>query len=190
MGGATPSDAVWTTSAGLPVIGPRLIRLLERGGFTGWDTYPVDLVDKAGDWVPGYGGLSVAGRCDPIDLSRSEVVLREFPGGWFPAFRGCFFPPQSWDGSDLFLERDDEQGAGSLALYATARLVRALRRDRIKNLRIEHTAEVEVGLAVYAIGNAHRLPPHIEAQLADLYERQGVTRPASVDNCLRRAADP
>jgi hypothetical protein len=153
-----------------------VIQLLENGGFTGWDTYPVDLVDKAGDWVPGYAGLMVTGRCDPVDLCRSELVLREFPGGWFPNFRGEFFPPESWDGSDLFMEREDERGSGSLRVYATARLIRALRRERIKNLRFEHMAEVEVSTSVYTIGKAYRLPPDFEERLADLYARKGVPR--------------
>ena len=180
MGGATPSDVVWTTSADLPVFSRRVIQLLESGGFTGWDTYPVDLVDKAGDWVPGYAGLMVTGRCDPADLSRSEVVVRQFPGGWFPNFRGHFFPPESWDGSDLFVEREDGRGSGSGALHATARLIRALRRHRIKNLRIQHTSEVEVGTSVYTIGKAYRLPPDFEARLAEAYARQGVPRPSLV----------
>lgn len=180
MGGATPSDVVWTTSADLPVVSRRVIQLLENGGFTGWDTYPVDLVDKAGDWVPGYAGLMVTGRCDPVDLSRSELVLREFPGGWFPNLRGHFFPPESWDGSDLFMERQDERGSTTLFLYATARLIRALRLARIKNLQIESIAEVEVGVPVYGIGKAYRLPADLEARLAEAYARQGVPRPATV----------
>jgi hypothetical protein len=180
MGAATPSDVVWKTSVGLPVVSRRVIQLLESGGFTGWDTYPVDLVDKAGDWIPGYAGLMVTGRCDPVDLSRSEVVVRQFPGGWFPNFRGHFFPRESWDGSDLFVERKDGRGSGSGALHATARLIRALRRHRIKNLRIQHTSEVEVSVSVYAIGEASWLPPDLEARLADAYARRGVPRPVTV----------
>jgi len=180
MGAATPSDVVWTTSAGLPVVSRRVIQLLERGGFTGWETYPVDLTDKARNWVPGYAGLMIHGRCDAVDLSRSEIVLLEFPGGWFPNFRGHFFRPESWDGSDLFIERKGERGSGSGALHATARLIRALRRDRIKNLRIEHTSAVEVSVAVYTSGVASGVPADLEARLAQAYARLGVPRPASV----------
>jgi len=39
------------------------------------------------------------------------------------------------------------RGSGSGALHATARLIRALRRHRIKNLRIQHTSEVEVSVS-------------------------------------------
>ena len=179
MGGARPSDVVWTTSASLPIISRRVIQLLETGGFTGWDSYPVDLVDKAGEWVPGYVGLMVTGRCDPVDLSRSDVVLREFPGGWFPNLRGRFFPPESWDGSDLFMERQDERGSSTLTVFVTARLIRALRRERIKNLDMEHIAEVEISTAVYTIGKAYRLPHDFEARLAQAYERQGILRPGT-----------
>lgn len=52
--------------------------------------------------------------------------------------------------------------------------------DPIKNLRIEHIAEVEVSTSVYTIGKAYRLPPDFEARLAEAYPRQGVPRPSLV----------
>jgi hypothetical protein len=128
----------------------------------------------------GFYGMAVTGRCDRVDLLRSELVVRQYPGGWFPKFRGHFFAPESWHGSDLFMERAGEQGSTTLALQATAQLVRALRRERIKNLLMEHIAEVEVPTSVYGIGKAYRLPPDYEARLADAYARQGVPRPATV----------
>lgn len=180
MGGAMPLDVVWTTLGAPLVVSSRVIRLLKTSGFTGWDTYPVELVDKAGHFVPGYAGLMVSGRCDPVDLSRSELVLREFPGGWFPKLRGHFFPPESWDGSDLFMERKDERGSTTLTIHATGRLIQSLRRERIKNFHIEPIAEVEMGTSVYGIGKAYRLPLDLDARLAEAYARAGVPRPAAV----------
>ena len=52
--------------------------------------------------------------------------------------------------------------------------------DPIKNLRIEHIAEVEVSASVYTIGKAYRLPPDFEARLAEAYARRGVPRPVLV----------
>jgi hypothetical protein len=52
--------------------------------------------------------------------------------------------------------------------------------DPVKNLRIEHIAEVEVRTSVYTIGKAYRLPPDFEARLAEAYARQGVPRPSLV----------
>jgi hypothetical protein len=180
MGRPTPSDVVWTTSVYPFVVSRRVIDLLERGRFTGWDSYPVDLVDKHRHPVPGYAGLMITGRCDPVDLSRSELVVREYPGGWFPKFRGQFFASESWDGSDLFMERADERGATSHTMHASARLVDVLRRARIRNLRIEDLARLEITSSVYTIGLAYRLPRDYEARLAEAYARQGVPRPATV----------
>jgi hypothetical protein len=39
MGGATPTDVVWTTLAHPAIVAPRVLHLLETGGFTGWETY-------------------------------------------------------------------------------------------------------------------------------------------------------
>jgi hypothetical protein len=74
--------------------------------------------------------------------------------------------------------RGDRTGDGFFCW--TTRLIRVLRRERIKNLRIEPVAEVEVSTSVYTIGQAYRLPPDLEARLAEAYARQGVSRPSLV----------
>jgi hypothetical protein len=178
MGGAIPTDVVWTTMVAPLIVGPRVLQLLETGGFTGWDTYPVDLVDKAGRPVRGYAGLMITGRCDSVDLSKSEIVLRQCPGGWYPQVRGYFVDRESWDGTDVFMDRPDSLGRTTLFRLVSARLVCALREASIKNLRFEAAADVESALFAYQIGSAHRLPPDWESRVTELYARHGVPRPA------------
>ena len=42
-------------------VSDRVIGLLRDGGFTGWDTYPVEVFLKDGSRLPGYRGLMVTG---------------------------------------------------------------------------------------------------------------------------------
>jgi hypothetical protein len=84
-----------------------------------------------------YGGLVVTGRCGAIDRSRSEIVLYEYPAGWFPDGRGLFFAEDSWDGTDVFMA-DDETGY----IFVTDRVRRAL--AKTANVMFEAAAEVRI----------------------------------------------
>jgi hypothetical protein len=88
MGGACPGLVIWTTSAHPLIVHRRISNLLREKGVTGWRSYPVQVVDKGGEAYSDYEGIGIVGRCDPIDLSRSVVTLKKFPGGWFPQFLG------------------------------------------------------------------------------------------------------
>ncbi len=134
MGRATPPEGVWTTCAYPMIVSARIIRLLEDHQFTGWKTYPVTLHDRSGPIHEGHAGLAITGRCNRIDLSRSSVVVREYPAGWYPKFRGQFFDPESWDGSDFFMTRPDDFGPGNLVRYATARVVQAFRPAKVRHV--------------------------------------------------------
>ncbi|HEY8241357.1 MAG TPA: DUF1629 domain-containing protein, partial [Kiritimatiellia bacterium] len=85
------------------VISVRVVDALKAGRFSGWETYPIDLFGKDGSRISGYHGLAVIGRCGLIDNSRSVKIQKIYPGGVFPAWRGLYFDPETWDGSDLFM---------------------------------------------------------------------------------------
>ena len=87
MGGGEPSDIIWTTSAAPVVLHRRVIELLSSAGFSGWNTYPVEVRNKAGVLVSDYEGIAITGRCDSIDLARSEIVLGQMPGGVDSSFQ-------------------------------------------------------------------------------------------------------
>ena len=75
--------------------------LLEEHGITGWKSYPAQLFDKKGREIPGYHGFTITGRCGPRDLSQSERIFRN---GIAEDYKGIVLNPESWDGSDIFIE--------------------------------------------------------------------------------------
>jgi hypothetical protein len=103
MGRASPSEVIWTTMGTMVIIADSVVQLLRSHGFTGWSLYDVSVRDKQGQLIPGYRGLAVTGRCANIDNSQSIEVPRIFPTGISPTWKGLFFDPASWDGSDLFM---------------------------------------------------------------------------------------
>jgi hypothetical protein len=103
MGRAQPVEVIRTTLVAPFIVSDSVVQILRSHGFTGWSLYDVQVQDKQGQGIPGYSGLSLPGRCGPIDFSMSVKVPRIYPGGIFPVHMGLLFDPASWDGSDLFM---------------------------------------------------------------------------------------
>jgi hypothetical protein len=101
--GSRIEDYIGTTWAVLHLVSDRFISVLK--GFSGWRTYAVEIYDQHGEFVPGYHGLAVIGRCGPIDdeLSPVMVLPPPVPEGEAMLHRiGVRFWPETWDGSDVF----------------------------------------------------------------------------------------
>ena len=181
MGGAVPSDVVWTGNAGAVIVHRRAVDLLRDGGFTGWRTYPVNVIDKNGDSYPDYAGLAVLGRCGACDLSRSVVVLAEYPVGWFPHFLGRYFSENSWDGSDFFMERADVRGSFTGHVFVTERVRQVFEQAKMKNVRLERLTETSVSAMVYEAGKDYLLPTDFSRRVDATYTRAGIPRPKRND---------
>lgn len=111
MGARQPVDVIWTGIAAPVLISDRVVNLLSRARAGGWNTYEVALHGKGGEAIGGYHGyhgLSVHGRCGEIDNSRSVEVPKVYPAGVFPVWRGLYFDPETWDGSELFMSAGSE----------------------------------------------------------------------------------
>ena len=125
---------------GLTTFGPvsdRVVGLLRDGGFTGWDTYPVEVLLKDGSRLPGYQGLMVTGgECD-TDISLSEQVdtIGPWPYGQADVcLKELPIVLDSWDGSDMF--RLKSHGG----VYISRRLRDALKEAKISNLDLGQSA--------------------------------------------------
>ncbi|MFL5346851.1 MAG: hypothetical protein ACJ8AT_18875 [Hyalangium sp.] len=130
MGRAKPAEQVmWTTYATPIIIADSVVQLLQSHGFTGWSLYDVSVQDKQGELVPGYHGLAVTGRCGNIDWAKGVEVSRIRPAGIFPVWKGFFFDPESWDGSDFFMPA---QTVGYVLMVEEVK--KAFERAKIKNV--------------------------------------------------------
>jgi hypothetical protein len=179
MGRAIPGDIVWTTSAHPLIISSRVHRLFDEAGLTGWKPFLVELFDKSREPQPEYAGVAVAGRCGRIDLERSQIILKRYPAGLFPHFRGHFFEEASWDGSDFCVDRADARGKSSMRRIVTRRVVDLLSRHRITNVRWIPLSEVSTSTSVFEIGSEHLLPSDFRGRVASAYRDAGVPLPKS-----------
>jgi hypothetical protein len=129
MGSAEPGEVIWATHAVPIIIADSVVQLLRTRGFTGWSLYPVSVQNKQKEPVPAYSGLAVTGRCGDLEHSMSAEVPRIFPGGIFPVWKGLFFDPASWDGSDFFMPT---QRFGFV--FVVEEVKRAFERAKIRNV--------------------------------------------------------
>lgn len=138
MGAASPLDVIWTGFAAPLLISDRVVELLKSFGAHGWSTYNVQLLTKTGESITGYSGLSVHGRCGPIDNSKSVETLKRYPAGNFPVWKGLYFDPETWDGSHIFMPA----GRGGWIVLVDE-VKRAFEKAKVKNIAFKRLDEVE-----------------------------------------------
>lgn len=138
MGGKLPSDVIRCTVAAPFILHERVVSVLRDGGCSGWGTYACDVIDKTGAVVKGYSGLAVRGRCGPIDNALSVKFDKIMPGGAFKWWRGLYFDPATWDGSDVFVPEGN-----SAWILVVERVKKALDRAKVKNIEFTSLDTVE-----------------------------------------------
>jgi hypothetical protein len=125
---------------------------------SGWDVFAVDVLGKEGELYTGYYGLSIHGRCSPIDFCRSLVVYRDFPGGSFPVFKGRYFENDNWDGSVFFMEGTG--GAGGFK-YCSNRVKKIVDEEKIKLTMMESLTETEIDVHIIRTVSPDKVPKGI-----------------------------
>jgi hypothetical protein len=142
MGGQVPKDLIGTGwGGGHFILSDRVVEALRAGKFTGWSTYPVRIIGKDGDEIPGYHGLAITGRCGPIDDLKSEVI-KQLGSSKFVRVRGLFFDEKTWDGSDVFLIGHGGHICVTEAVYDA---VMALKPRNIKFTRLDEVSLMLTG---------------------------------------------
>ncbi len=132
-------DTGWVS---LNLISDNMKSVLEANNLTGWKTFPVKVLDKKGEEITGYHGLSITGRCGPIDNSKAEIIEKQhFTNGPIVKFRkGLYIGLDKWDGSDFFLP---EKYYG---IMVTKKAADILKQSKLTNIKLENLTEVKIHL--------------------------------------------
>lgn len=137
-GSKTPLDLVRTGFAAPVLMNHRVIDLLTALGARGFGTYEIALLGKDKEGISGYQGFAVHGRCGRIDNSRSVESTKQYPGGVFPVWKGLYFDPATWDGSDVFMA-DGRTGW----IFVVEAVKRAFEDAKVTNVKFEPLSEIE-----------------------------------------------
>lgn len=118
--GRCKADIIGTGSVSLYLFSSQLIQVFRAENVTGWYSTPVRFDDETASYGE-YQALSVVGRCGAIDFARSRLVEKRKADRKEKWWRGLYFDPESWDGSDIFTP------AGTAHVFMVARVAELLR---------------------------------------------------------------
>ena len=137
--GGQPLNVIWTGDPAVVLLHESLLEQLEVHRITGWRAYPVRLHGRDEQEVEGYAGLSITGRCGELKDDLSEQVIDQTPFDELELrFKGRYFDPSTWDGSDFFTP-----STPTYYRFLTRRARRALARAGIKNVRFVPLTDIK-----------------------------------------------
>lgn len=130
--GSRAVDLVKGSDPSYHLLSPAALAVIGANELTGTATYPVEIdPSHITGSVVGYEGLSVVGRCGPIQRDRARPGTRLTAlGRTVPATLGVYFDPASWDGSDFFMASDSYA-----FVLVTAKAADSLERAKLTNIR-------------------------------------------------------
>ena len=142
--GSLDTDLLWSGLISILCISARAFNLLKVNHTSGWDTYPVDLIDDKTEFTGKYYGFSVKGKEYVRDKSRSEVIVKKpkTPNGRPRAvYKGLYFDDLNWDGSDIFLIKQN-------GIAVTEKVREIFTVNKVSNVKFTPLLEIEVDVGL------------------------------------------
>lgn len=133
-------DILDTGCVGLFLISDKLKAVLEENHLTGWKTFSIEVYDKKDNYISGYHGLSVVGRCESTSFQQSKIIEKQLvsTGPICKYYKGISI--NQWDGTDFFSPEKKYQ------TFITKKVADLLKKNKITNLQLENTAEYEIDI--------------------------------------------
>jgi hypothetical protein len=133
------ADVLDTGWVSLFLISDKMKAVLVENALTGWKSFAVKVLDNKGQEIQGYHGLSITGRCDKIDYSKSEIIEKRLvpnaPLGKY--YKGLHVGLDKWDDSDFFLPEK------YFGIIITSRAAEVLKKSKLTNIKLENLTEIE-----------------------------------------------
>jgi len=130
-------------------ISQEAVDCLRAHGITGWDTYPVEVLDRRGVAIPGYLGLAITGRIGYLVGSESRLEEREPPvpqGKPYRVYVGMQLDCSEWDGSDLCTT-----APSTSYVWANQRAVDAIWECKLTNVEYERVDQMDWHEALFSV---------------------------------------
>lgn len=133
-------DIIRTGYPDLYMISERMKDILESNNLTGWKTFSVTVLDHEEKEIKGYCGLSVIGKCGPIDYNKSEIIEKKLviDGPLIKWYKGQYIGLDRWDGMDFFLPE------GYYGIIVTEKAAKIIKKNKLTNIKLIRLSEIEV----------------------------------------------
>lgn len=132
-------DILDTGWAGLYLISDKMKSVLEENNFTGWKTFPVNVLNKQGQEIKSYHGFSVTGRCGKIDYTKSETIEKRLfiNGSLTKYYKGLHIGLDEWDNTDFFLPKN------CFGIIITKQVCEIFKKNKMSNIKFVNLADIE-----------------------------------------------
>lgn len=116
-------------------VSEKVVDVLSSNNITGWRTYPVEVYDKNENYIGGYYGFTITGRCLALKPSLAEPYVKQYPGGPYNTYKGNPLNLDYWDGSDIFLLQ------GTRFQFVSKKAMGVIKKNKLTNICFEDIAE-------------------------------------------------
>ena len=165
-GSNEPGSLFWNRVNESFCVNQALVNMFQEKGIKGLTFTPATVLTKSGGkTLDNYFAVSVAGRINAVDYLKTDIVYKQFPGGQFPHFKGLYFDPESWDGSDIFMERPDNEGKQSAFIYVTKKFVDAVIKCKVKNIGFVNFNDYLTDCGMIRIGASDKMKIEIDRKI-------------------------
>lgn len=131
------------------LISDRFKAVLIDNNISGYKIFPVEIYKNRGkDQIQGYNGLSIVGRCGPIDYMHGKVIDKQMCPTCpvFQVYKGLHFDINTWDGSDFF-----SMGRGGI--FVTEKLMHLVMSEKLTNVKFTNIIDMEGDLSILKSAN-------------------------------------
>jgi hypothetical protein len=165
-GASEPSNLFWNMVTEPFCINQATVDILKQSSLSGWSIIPVTVKNKFGAILAdNYFAMTVHGRTNPIDYLKRDIVIKQMAGGKFPYFKGLYFDPESWDGSDIFMTKADVDGKKTAFIYVTKKFVDTFKKHKIANISFENFNDFEIDCFAIQVSATDELKKKIEDKI-------------------------
>lgn len=132
-------DILDTGHAGLYLVSDRLKTVLDENDLTGWNTFPVKVLDDKENVIEGYHGFSCTGVCGEISYNKCDIIEKRLvPNGPLSKYYKGLYPDlDKWDSSDFFLPRKN------FGIIITKKAMDAIKKNELTNVAFKNLSEIE-----------------------------------------------
>ena len=174
-GGKEPGDLFWNHVNDPFCVSEKVKRLLIDNNVSGLEFVPTIVMNKDNKHNPTqYYTVVITGRVDSIDLLNSDIRFIKKNGMVKESayFIGKKFDAKSWDSSDFFMERKDNEGKSNCCIYVTKKVVDLFKKYKLKNILFENLSDYETWCDMIKIGVSDEMKRKIDLKIGNASAQQ------------------
>lgn len=176
-GGKEPGDIFWNHVNDPFCISEKVKMLFTNNNISGLEFVPTIVKNKNNKQNPTqYYTVIITGRVNSVDLLNSDIRFIKKNGMVKESayFIGKKFDTKSWDSSDFFMERKDNEGKSNCCIYVTKKVVDLFKKNKLKNILFENLSGYETSWDIIKIGASDDMKRKMDEKIGSASAQQKI----------------